>query len=87
MQDLISSGRVVDLILLVIVLEYAVLLTLRRARWKRASVDLFFALMPGAMLLLALRGALVGVEWQWIAGALGASFPFHLIDLARRRDM
>jgi hypothetical protein len=37
------------------------------------------------MMLLALRAALTGLAWPWIALALAASFPAHLADLARRR--
>ena len=85
MQDFIFSGHAVDLVLLVIAIEFCVLLGLRRKDGKRAAIDLFFALMPGAMLLLALRFALTGAEWPWIAGMIAVSFPFHLVDLIRRR--
>jgi hypothetical protein len=36
-------------------------------------------------LLLALRAALTGAGAIWVAAFLTASFPIHLIDLARRR--
>lgn len=85
MQEFVLSGRAVDLVLLVIAIEFIVLVTLARGRRKRAAVDWFFALMPGAMLLLALRAALVGAGWPWVALLIAASFPFHLIDLMRRR--
>jgi hypothetical protein len=41
-------------------------------------------LLPGALMLLALRAALLGLCWPWIALALAASFPAHLADLRRR---
>lgn len=85
MQDFILSGRAVDVVLLVIAAEFAGLTWLGRGRTKRSAVDWFFALMPGVMLLLALRAALIGSEWPWIALLIAASFPFHLIDLWRRR--
>lgn len=85
MQDFVVSGRAVDVVLLVIVFEFVVLVSLRAGQRRRAAVDLFFALMPGAILLLAIRAALVGAEWPWVALLIAASFPFHLIDLMRRR--
>jgi hypothetical protein len=83
-QDFVLSGRAVDVVLAVILIEFAVLVALRRRHLRRAAVDIFFALMPGAMLLLALRFALVGAGWPFIAIAIAGSFPFHLIDLGRR---
>lgn len=85
MQDFVLSGRAVDLVLLVIAVEFFALVALRRGARSRAAVDLFFALAPGAILLLALKAALVGAGWIWIASLMAASFPFHLVDLARRR--
>jgi hypothetical protein len=55
-----------------------------RRRLARMT-DLLFAFAPGAMLALALRAALTGLSWPWIAGLLAASFPFHVADLLRRR--
>lgn len=85
MQEFLLSGRAVDLVLLVIAAEFVGLLALRRKVWQRAAPDLFFALMPGVFLLVALRLALTGAEWHWIALAVAASFPFHITDLVRRR--
>lgn len=45
---------------------------------------LFFALMPGVFLFVALRLALTGAEWLWIALSVAASCPFHITDLVRR---
>ncbi len=86
-RQLISSGHAVDLVLAVMAAEFAFLY------WRRAAVsdlvalavDLFCALAPGACLLLALRAALTGADWGWIAVFLALSFPIHLTDLARRR--
>lgn len=85
MQDFILSGRAVDVVLAVIAVEFVGLVWLGRGRTGRTALDWFFALMPGVMLLLALRAALVGLEWPWIASLIALSFPFHLIDLWRRR--
>lgn len=85
MQEFVLSGRAVDVVLLVIAIEFIVLVSLAREKRTRAAVTWFFALMPGVMLLLAIRAALVGADWLWVALLIAASFPFHLIDLMRRR--
>ncbi|WP_242138624.1 MULTISPECIES: hypothetical protein [unclassified Sphingomonas] len=55
-------------------------------RWRGWSAgDAALRLLPGAIMLLALRAALLGLAWPWIALALAASFPVHLADLGRRR--
>jgi len=86
MEEFILSGQAIDLVLLVIALEFAALLVLRRKSWRRAALDLFLALMPGVLLLVALRLALAGSGWEWIALAVAASFPFHIADLVRRHS-
>lgn len=86
MNGFIASGHVVDLLLAVILAEFMGLMWLRRARGIRAvAVELLFTLAPGVCLLMALRSALTGAPWIWIAAWLAASFPFHLGDLLRRR--
>jgi hypothetical protein len=85
-QSLITGGHLVDLVLVFMVFEFAFLYTRRRAEHRRGlAIDLLLALAPGAILLLALRAALTGAGWIWIAALLAASLPFHLADLARRR--
>ncbi len=85
MDELISSGRVVDLILGVIVIEVLVL-----PRWRRRQggpsgrMAVLLASLPGIFLLLALRAALTRAGWGWIALFLAGSFPAHLADLWRR---
>ena len=86
MEDFILSGQAIDLVLLVIAVEFVGLLFLRRKSWRRAGPDLFLALMPGVLLLVALRLALTGSGWEWIALAVAASFPFHIADLVRRHS-
>lgn len=76
-----GSGHAVDLVLLVLAGELA---WLTRARgWPVAEAAL--RLLPGALMLLALRAALTGAGWPLVAGALALSFPAHVADLARRR--
>lgn len=88
MSALFTSGHVVDLILIVMAIEAAWLLT-RKSRMGRSRMeplDIALAFLPGVCLLLALRVALTGGPWPWVALAVTASFPFHLLDLARRRS-
>ncbi len=40
-------------------------------------------LAPGMLMLVALRAALTGLDWRWIAVPLIMSLPVHLADLAR----
>lgn len=86
MSAFVSSGLAVDVVLAVIALEFSVLALLSRMGRSRMSVaDAFFALAPGACLLLALRAAILEQGWLLIAVWVAASFPLHLIDLWRRR--
>lgn len=81
MPDLTSyfaSGRAADVILLILLLEVAWL-------WRKAGLaTALAAVLPGALIVLGLRGALVGAPWPVIAAPLALSLPAHLWDLARR---
>jgi hypothetical protein len=83
LNALFASGHAVDIVLAVVALEF--LLGVFVLGRHRAKLDLLFALAPGFLLLLALRAALTGAGAGWVAAFLAASFPIHLIDLARRR--
>lgn len=83
MQELIGSGRVADVVLAVMALEAVVLLAFLRPR-RAGLIGLLGNLAGGAALVLALRFALTGMDWQWIAGALLLSMSGHALDLATR---
>lgn len=74
-----ASGHAVDLVLAILTIE---LVWLAWRGWRPA--DALLRLGPGALMLLALRSALTGAEWWWIALPLALSFPVHLMDLKRR---
>lgn len=79
MVEFFASGRAVDVVLAVILIETVYLL------WRGWRVsDLALLLLPAVLMLLALRAALVGADWIWIALPLALSFPVHLADLSRR---
>ncbi|WP_174377472.1 hypothetical protein [Sphingomonas jaspsi] len=79
MSGFFSSGHAVDVVLLVLLVEAIVL----AARGWRV-VDVATMLLPAALMLIALRGALTGASWPAMAIPLAASFPIHLADLRRR---
>ncbi|MDC7784601.1 hypothetical protein PQJ75_04065 [Rhodoplanes sp. TEM] len=85
MRDLFASGRVVDLILALVALETIGLALLHRStgRLPRLAV-LLPNLAAGAFLLLAVRAALVGADWVWVAASLLGALVAHLADLATR---
>jgi hypothetical protein len=85
-QTFFHSGRVADLILVVMAVEFAFLYGRGRSRPDPVrATDLLFAIGPGACIVLALRAALTGAAPVWIGAALAASLPLHLADLARRK--
>ena len=84
MEGFFASGHAVDFVLAVIAAEFA-FLSLRKSGSRATAMDRILALAPGVCMLLAVRAALTGAPWPWVAAALTASLPFHLADVARRR--
>lgn len=85
MAELFSSGRAVDLILGLMLLEgFALtLLWYRQGRGVHPRL-LWVNLAAGASMLLALRAALVGASWVWVWLALALALAMHLGELAVR---
>ncbi|WP_088347915.1 MULTISPECIES: hypothetical protein [Rhodomicrobium] len=85
MEQLFLSGRIVDLILALMLAEFAGLwIYTRRKGLGMEALGLVGYLLSGAFLLLALRVALTGGNWVWIAAFLLAAFAVHLADLRGR---
>lgn len=80
MARLFTSGHAVDIVLAVMAVELVWLVF--RSGWRFG--DAVLRLGPGALMLLALRAALTGQHWSWIALPMLLSFPVHLADLTRR---
>lgn len=80
MRWLFASGHAVDIVLVVIAVELGWLVG--RRGWR--LIDAVLRLVPGALMLVALRAALTGLEWYWVALPLLLSFPINLADLARK---
>jgi hypothetical protein len=53
-----------------------------RCRWRAGDAAL--RLLPGALMIVALRAALTGAGWPAVALPVALSFPIHLADLRRR---
>lgn len=85
MAELLASGRLVDLILALVVLE-AIVLVLWHRRTGRGLVprDLLPNLAAGACLLLALRAVLAEAPWYCASAALAGAGLAHLLDLGLR---
>ena len=85
MTGLFASGHIVDLILALTLLEAIVVVAYHQITGRGvAPVNLLSNLMAGVCLLLALRSALLGAWWGWIALWLSAALSAHVIDLRRR---
>jgi ABC-type spermidine/putrescine transport system permease subunit II len=85
MQDFFASGRVADLVLLVLLAEAtALFLWHRRTGRGLAPLALAGLVLPGVAFALALRAALTGAGWHWVAAALVAAFLAHGFDVAVR---
>ncbi|MGA2993983.1 hypothetical protein [Bradyrhizobium sp.] len=85
MAELFASGRLVELILMIVAIEAALLLIFWRSTGRGISPgDLLPNLCAGAFLLLALRLSLGGAGWELCCGSLAGAGAFHLVDLNRR---
>ncbi|QTD57363.1 hypothetical protein [Parasphingorhabdus cellanae] len=80
MTEFFASGRAVDVVLAVLVIE-ALWLKWRGNRW----MNILPALLPAVLMMIALRAALTGEPWYLISIALTLAFPIHLYDLHRRK--
>ena len=85
--DLFASGRIIDGIIVLMVLETVALLALRTITNNGVSPRALLPFMAaGICLMLALRTALVDGSWMEIAGMLMLAFVFHILDIALRWD-
>lgn len=87
MSGLFESGRIVDLILVLMAVEAVVFFIIARCMPGRVPLGgLVLNLAAGASLLLALRAVLTGADWRIIGIWLGLAFIAHLADLVFRFD-
>lgn len=84
-ENLITSGRIVDLMLLFVLLEIAALLMWHRRTGRGiAPRALLLNVGAGVSLMLALRTVLTGAPWTWTAACLIGALFFHVADLGQR---
>jgi hypothetical protein len=82
MVDFFSSGFAADAIILFMVVEGIVLSSIqRRTRRGIRPMGLFLSLGAGAGLVIALRAALVGAPWPWVAAGITLSLLAHAGDV------
>lgn len=88
LAELFEDGRIVDLILALVALEAVLLMVIfGRCNIGGAARRWLANLFSGASLLLAVRLALTGAAWYWVAACLLASLVAHVIDMIfRYRD-
>lgn len=85
MEELFESGRIIDIILALIVLEVIAIYAYNRIKRRPPALsDVALNILSGACLMLALRAAFTGSAWQWAALWLSAALAAHLTDLWRR---
>lgn len=85
MMELFQDGRAIDVLLGLMALEAVVLAGWRgRTGTGPRPRELLATLAAGAGLLLALRCALAGSSWHWIALWLLVALAAHVADLAGR---
>jgi hypothetical protein len=83
--ELFSTGLVADIMLAFMALEAIVLVLYKRRSGRGLTpYNVFWMLLPGACLVLALRAALVGASWPWLALAVSVSLIAHLGYLRER---
>ena len=85
MRELFVSGRLVDFILVLVVVEAGLIAAYWRFTGKGIrALDLLPNLFAGAFLVLALRMVLTGQDWTWSCACLAVAGLAHVVDIARR---
>lgn len=80
-----ASGRVLDLILVMMLAEGVALVALFRLTGRGvAPGGLLANLASGMCLLLAMRLGLAGAWWGWVSAALLGALGCHVTDLRRQ---
>ena len=85
LSELILSGRIIDIVLVVLLLELIIVSMLYRARGTGVPpYPLMVNIGAGGSLALAIKASLTGAGWQWIAVWLMTSLVFHVLAVNTR---
>lgn len=85
MDDLFATGRIVDWIIALLVVEvFALLIWQAVTGAKVFCFDIISSIAAGLFLLLALRFAMQDFSWTWTALCLAAALVAHLASLWAR---
>lgn len=85
MAQIFASGKIIDIILVMVLVEMAVLaLAHRMTRRAPTFTRLLPNLAAGFLLLLSLRAAIADLSWRLIALPLGLALIAHVFDLIGR---
>ena len=85
LEGLFASGRIADIALVLMMAGTVTVWLYRRSASRPIPfADLAWNALAGAGLLLALRVALTGAGWPWVAGFLTLSLIGYVGDLRRR---
>ncbi len=85
MNEFISSGRVIDAVLVLMLLEFLALVIYNRCSGRGiAPLALGVNLVSGAGLLLAIRALIGSGWWGWTAVFLAMALAAHVVDLRLR---
>lgn len=85
MDDLFATGRIVDWIIALLVLEVFALLAWQTVTGTKIfCFDVLSSIVAGLFLLLALRFAMQDASWTWTALCLFAALVAHLTSLWAR---
>ena len=78
-ETFFARGHAADLVLAVLAIEAV---WLKSRGWSFGKITGLIG--PAVFIVLALRAALVGAGWWWVAILLVLSLPLHLMDLRGR---
>jgi hypothetical protein len=85
MTALFATGRIIDLILLLVLMEAGALVLFRLVTGRGPSIGhLLPTLISGGLLLVAVRAALTDMRWELVALPLVGALIAHLVDLSAR---
>jgi hypothetical protein len=85
LQELVTSGRIVDIMIAFVIIEVVVLLVYRRVRGRGvAPYSLLVNIGAGGSLMLALRAVMSDASWAAVAACLVSSLVFHSLDIVDR---